>query len=345
NLSRRNSTVISQSSNHVDNSFPARNAIDGDESTLSMTAPHHQQEAWLQVDLGFIARIQRVEALHRYDVTFYRTHGFYVFVSNASDFRQGTPCLFDTVHANPVTLSCSLRGRYVTFYTNVSSIAATYEAFAELVEFQVFGCEENRFGQNSCQEKCHCASGCNPDDGVCDVPGCTAGYKGPKCNQGCDNNSFGPDCNHTCHCSTPGCELVIGLCNKPGCEVGYFGPACDFTCKTTNFGENCKQECRCETPGCHHVTGICNIPGCEKGYSGQTCSNVVDVNDVFRELSGSNQQGVTYVFVLIVLGMCTAFVSIVILIVAVCVRKKKRKRVPRDGHSIAAATYPNRYNT
>ncbi|OWF53044.1 multiple epidermal growth factor-like domains protein 10 [Mizuhopecten yessoensis] len=366
--------------------FLAHDAVDGDGSTFSLTA-RNQNEAWLQVDLGFAARIQEVEVLHRCDVTFTRPHRFHVFVSNVSDFRFGTLCLFDTGNTipNPVLLPCAQSGRYVTFYNDQSTSegGSSSEAFVELIEFRVFGCEANKFGQNSCLQKCHCASGCNPNNGVCDVPGCTAGYRGTKCDQGCDNTSFGPDCNHTCHCSTPGCELVIGLCNKPGCKVGYVGSACELTCEETNFGENCKHECHCKTPGCHHVTGMCNTPGCEMGYSGQTCSNGCerqqfgyncentcncastgcdDITGVCKEpgcmkgYTGEScykstdendspaRAGISFAFLLTVIGICGVFVLILILSIVVCVRKKKKKkRSPYDvyEHAISTANRPD----
>ncbi|XP_033737288.1 uncharacterized protein LOC117325282 [Pecten maximus] len=382
NLSRRGSAVTSQSSNYIENKFLAYNAVDGNKSTFSLTA-RHQEEAWLQVDLGFTARIQEVELLHRYDVTFYRPLRFHIIVSNVSNFRFGTSCLFDTVNIipNPVTIPCVLTGRYVTVYNNKSTPVGvvTSEAFVELIEFRVSGCEENRFGHNSCLENCHCAfGGCNSDNGVCDVPGCTAGYKGPTCSQGCDSNSYGPDCNHTCHCLTPGCELVIGLCNKPGCEIGYVGPACDMACMETYFGENCKQTCHCEVPGCHRVTGICYTPGCKMGYTGQTCSDGCERHRFGRNCentchcattgcddgtgvcgeagcihgytgkscnksaleNGSPQQSrITFEFIIIVMGMCLAIFLIIILCITVCVRRRK-KRPPYDQYARTTMAYP-----
>ncbi|XP_069128560.1 multiple epidermal growth factor-like domains protein 10 [Argopecten irradians] len=377
--------MTSQSSNYLNDEFLAQNAVDDDISTFSLTG-RDQQEAWFQVDLGFIASIQEIELLHRYDVAFYRPLRFHIIVSNVPDFRFGTSCLFDTVDTipNPVIIPCALRGRFVTVFNNKSTSAGVVssEAFVELVEFRVFGCEEHRFGKNTCQNNCHCESGgCNPDNGVCDIPGCTAGYKGPSCNQECDNNSFGPDCNYTCHCSTPGCELVIGLCNKPGCEIGYFGPACEMACNRGYFGENCKFECHCQTAGCHHVTGICNIPGCEMGYSGQTCSDGCEPQRFGHNCEGTchcattgcdditgvcNQEGcvhgytgkscnksdgtentsaqhagITFEFIIIVMGMSFAILLILVLCIAICVRKGRKSRPPYNAYNRTTVADPS----
>ncbi|XP_021356826.1 multiple epidermal growth factor-like domains protein 10 [Mizuhopecten yessoensis] len=134
-------------------------------------------------------------------------------------------------------------------------------------------CSHTNFGPN-CSNTCHCMSGgCDPDTGVCHIPGCQHGWTGDSCStHECPSGYFGPDCSTECHCKTGGCYIVNGSCNTRGCQDGWRGNTCNQECVNSTFGQDCNQTCHCANSGCDRISGTCTIPGCTEGWTGGTCS-------------------------------------------------------------------------
>ncbi|XP_021356822.1 multiple epidermal growth factor-like domains protein 11 isoform X2 [Mizuhopecten yessoensis] len=256
-------------------------------------------EAWWQVDLGEIERIQTINIIYRQLYPF-RMSGFYLYVSNSSytnsqSLSRDYLCYHDHGPGLPSyiqSLPCSVHGRYVTFYNkrpadyeprNVTYYSET-TAIITLCEVQVLGgcsaglkgdscnedCEHGLFGQG-CSQTCHCATAdCNKRTGTCGPQGCSAGWKGLTCSQACDTGTFGQNCHQQCHCSKQDCDKKLGRCTGE-CLAGWQGDSCNQACDHGTFGQNCTQQCHCSKQDCDKQTGGCT-GGCLAGWQGDSCN-------------------------------------------------------------------------
>ncbi|KAJ8305300.1 hypothetical protein KUTeg_015845 [Tegillarca granosa] len=119
-----------------------------------------------------------------------RLLGYYLFVSNSSDWTTGEICYQHEGPRIPSTfqnITCSVTGRYVTLYNfrNQTHVGWGYEseAYLELCEVEVYGCPKGFYGLTCdlvCSENC-ISSICNPDSAECAL-GCIDGWAGSYCN-------------------------------------------------------------------------------------------------------------------------------------------------------------------
>ncbi|XP_021356726.1 multiple epidermal growth factor-like domains protein 10 [Mizuhopecten yessoensis] len=291
--------------------FSSGKAVDGvitadvsDDGSCSHTKPTgNHPEAWWQVDLGQIERIQTINIIYRQLYPF-RMSGFYLYVSNSSytnsqSLSRDYLCYHDHGPGLPSyiqSLPCSIHGRYVTFYNkrpadyeprNVTYYSET-TAIISLCEVQVLGgcsaglkgdscnedCEHGLFGQG-CSQTCHCATAdCNKRTGTCGPQGCSAGWKGLTCSQACDTGTFGQNCHQQCHCSKQDCDKKLGRCTGE-CLAGWQGDSCNQACDHGTFGQNCTQQCHCSKQDCDKQTGGCT-GGCLAGWQGDSCNQACD---------------------------------------------------------------------
>ncbi|XP_060073715.1 multiple epidermal growth factor-like domains protein 10, partial [Ylistrum balloti] len=224
-----------QSSTHK--RYEAGRAVDGvlgidvTDGHCSHTGLYHRQ-AWWEVDLGHIYRIQTINITYRRSRTDHlKDYSLYV-ANNRSmtmpdgfiNEQLGYLCYHDADSTIPTynqSRPCHVDGRYVVFYNNRKN----EDAFVELCGIQVYGCPTGKFGF-MCSDTCHCqSSGCNPDTGECDVDGCQTGWMGLSCSL-------------RCHCNSGGaCNIDTGACSG-GCQSGWSGRSCavwQYTFRMSGF--------------------------------------------------------------------------------------------------------------
>ncbi|XP_033729633.1 platelet endothelial aggregation receptor 1-like [Pecten maximus] len=249
------------------------------------------QKAWWRVDLGELVTINRIKIYYR-DNNQERLAGYQLYVSNTTTSpRDGVLCYEDTSSIRSAvklvaTHQCPYIGQYVTMY-NYRNNTPRYswysdEAFLELCEVQVFGCQVGRYGEGNCNDQCpgNCYGGnCDSTTGACfycitDKYGntcdqdCPASCKDMLCEQpignciDCIPRRYGIRCEHDCstNCQDRLCDKDSGNCYV--CIPGKYGNTCDQNCP-----ENCKD--------CEKKTGNCIE--CLTGRYGVTCSSTCPV--------------------------------------------------------------------
>ncbi|XP_078329695.1 uncharacterized protein LOC144624166 isoform X1 [Crassostrea virginica] len=263
NLSRRNTTLITQSSSYHNRNVTLAN--DGVKATTDFKCAHtalNHAKAWLQVDLGTPFRIRSVVIYYRKegddpdDWKQYRFRQFYLDVSDLpvtqTTTAERTRCYTDNttypnLPPNIITIPCKQTARYVIVET-------TYDApeddpyngaVLEICEIQVKGCDATHYGAD-CSQVCsvNCIQqSCNITSGSCSL-GCKTGYYGEHCSKICGG------CQAGCHRHTGECEGA--------CPIGKFGAHCERTCSQTCEG------------GCTKTSGVCTR--CTDGWYGDTCN-------------------------------------------------------------------------
>ncbi|XP_078328165.1 uncharacterized protein LOC144623575 [Crassostrea virginica] len=246
NLSRRKTTIITQSSTYnVNNATLANDGMDATtELKCAHTAANHSK-AWLQVDLGTPFRIRNVVIYYRKegdgsnDWKQYRFRQFYLDVSDLpvtqTTTAERTRCYTDNTTApnlppNIIDIPCKQTARFVIVETTYDAPEDDPQkgAVLEICEIQVKGC------------------GCTKTSGVC--TSCMDGWYGYTCDETC-----------AAGCSLR-CDQVDGNCS---CKPGWGGYDCR-ECSPFFYGESCKEPCSTDC-----VQGICfgNNGSCIKGRS------------------------------------------------------------------------------
>ncbi|XP_052695849.1 uncharacterized protein LOC128174312 [Crassostrea angulata] len=187
NLSRRNKTVLTQSSTYRFNIASIAN--DGDVQTTepkcAITALNHTK-AWLQVDFGQPYIIHNVKIYHRREgdgPSAWKQYQFRQFYLDASNFSatqtttsQRTRCYTDNTTApdlptNIIDIPCKQTARYVIVETTYDAPEDDYldehGAILEICEIKVYGCEVDTYGVD-CMPCIGCQY-CDKSSGVCDA--------------------------------------------------------------------------------------------------------------------------------------------------------------------------------
>ncbi|XP_048744000.2 protein draper-like isoform X1 [Ostrea edulis] len=288
NLSRRKTTVLSQSSTYEDRY--ASYANDEDLRThieiCAHTAPGHPL-AWFQVDLGQEYSIESVKIYYRRegdlpgDWKQYRFKNFYLDVSNSpaavNNTAQRTRCYTDRSQDLPnniIDIPCKQTTRYVIVETTYDTHEdnPTTGAILEICEIQVNGCEIGKYG-DSCLDCSGCQT-CDIISGICtSLPcsvNCVSGLCDPTtgdCTQGCNNGYWRNTCTSICsqNCQGGGCDKTSGNCN--GCSNNtYWGQTCNTPCPQNCNGGTCDQ-----------TNGYCSN-GCTQGRHGNKCEQTCNQN-------------------------------------------------------------------
>ncbi|XP_021359921.1 cell death abnormality protein 1-like isoform X2 [Mizuhopecten yessoensis] len=264
----------------VNPNYPLSGTTDGNYGPFARNicmASNGANMVWWRGTLPSKARIQKIDIVFRIAA---RADGFALWISNDTGIPSGIKCYEDVDVGVPnltqnIT-SCNRTGRRVMII--ITRTAPTL-AYMDVCEVDIYGCFTYKYG-DQCQYTCtHCKHGCDPDNGVCDLAHCNAGWTGPRyCDQACSSVTFGENCVEECHCKTPGCNGVTGLCHTQGCHAGYHGTSCSQGCSITTFGENCSSMCHCETPRCDSGTGHCIVTGCAAGWKGESCDTQCSAN-------------------------------------------------------------------
>ncbi|XP_033739255.1 uncharacterized protein LOC117326606 [Pecten maximus] len=271
------------------------------------------QKAWWRVDLGELVTINRIKIYYR-DNNQERLAGYQLYVSNTTTSpRDGVLCYEDTSSTRRavqlvVTHMCPYIGQYVTVY-NYRNNTPRYswysdEAFLELCEVQVFGCQVGRYGEGNCNNQCprNCYRGnCDSTTGACFY--CITGKYGNTCDQDCPASckdmlcgkntgnctdciprKYGIRCEHDCstNCQDRLCDKDSGNCYV--CIPGKYGNVCDQNCP-----ENCK-DCEKKTGNCIGLEGTLQpraflVRVCAKWQNNMAVVKVIDlgVSEVSRK--------------------------------------------------------------
>uniref|UniRef100_A0A8W8MFM1 Multiple epidermal growth factor-like domains 10 n=1 Tax=Magallana gigas TaxID=29159 RepID=A0A8W8MFM1_MAGGI len=252
--------------------------------------------AWLRIDLDKVYNVKEVKfwyrnhrssvlqntiRLHYYSLLFYNMSG-----SPVECYRDNTN--YSTPIPMPSTIECPSKTRTIEFHTTQPNPEDGGQVFLEICEVEIYGCEQNQYGENctSCSNKCtECdiTKGCVSCQGQlsgssCEL--CLPGYMESNCDTACAAEcpfgTFGPQCNSTCGdgCKDKVCHSVTGNCAL-GCINGRIGDTCDEECPFGTFGPQCNSTCGngCKDKLCHSVTGKCAL-GCIDGWIGDTCDEV-----------------------------------------------------------------------
>ncbi|KAK7476502.1 hypothetical protein BaRGS_00032250, partial [Batillaria attramentaria] len=103
---------------------------------------------------------------------------------------------------------------------------ATGDYAINLCEFQIFKCDNGRYGRNCSQAcgNCERGSSCHHVNGNCSL--CEGNFQLPLCTE-CFNGSYGMDCGESCgHCrNISACAHDTGIC-ETGCADGFTGDVC-----------------------------------------------------------------------------------------------------------------------
>ncbi|XP_056003464.1 multiple epidermal growth factor-like domains protein 10 [Ostrea edulis] len=281
NLSRKNGTVVSQSSTYQV-ALPVRRAIDGNKGQTYEECSHTalgQSIAWFQVDLGGEYSLKSVTIYYRNETNWppYRFRQFYLDVSNGSAgstitlTSQRKRCYKDniTAPATPpavIDIPCKETARYVivetTYDAPEDNILKETGPVLEICEIEVYGCSVGRYGESCspCQgcSTCDIISGACPCSDTCVNAACNPsnGY----CTEGCITEYWGNTCKSQCsqHCIGNMCEQGNGTCTNDCAEFRY-----GYTCE-----HQCSPQCSPRT--CDRVTGACS--DCNAGYHGLFCN-------------------------------------------------------------------------
>ncbi|XP_078329710.1 uncharacterized protein LOC144624176 [Crassostrea virginica] len=256
NLSRRNTTLITQSSSYHNRN--AKFANDGVNATTEFKCAHtalNHTKAWLQVDLGTPFRIRSVVIYYRKegdgpdDWKQYRFRQFYIDVSDlpaTQTTAERTRCYTDNttypnLPPNIINIPCKQTARYVIVETTYDAPEDDPHkgAMLEICEIQVKGCDVTHYGAN-CSYECNV----NCIQRTCDI---STG----SCTHGCKTGFHGDHCSKLCGGCLAGCHRHMGEC-EGACRVGYFGAHCERKCSQTCEG------------GCTKNSGVCT--SCMDGW-------------------------------------------------------------------------------
>ncbi|XP_052681709.1 multiple epidermal growth factor-like domains protein 11 isoform X4 [Crassostrea angulata] len=288
-------TTATQSSTYL--YFSADRSIDGypDRLKLSNGSCSHTgsswTNAWLRIDLDKVYNVKEVKfwyrnhrsnvlqntiRLHYYSLLFYNMSG-----SPVECYRDNTN--YSTPIPMPFTVECPSKTRTIEFHTTQPNPEDGGQVFLEICEVEIYGCEQNQYGENctSCSNKCtECdiTKGCVSCQGQlsgssCEL--CPPGYMESNCDTACAAGWYGNNCSMECsgHCFDDNntCFHKNGSCLS-GCTPGYTGSNCSEECPFGTFGPQCNSTCGdgCKNKACHSVTGKC-VLGCIDGRFGGTC--------------------------------------------------------------------------
>ncbi|XP_061191096.1 multiple epidermal growth factor-like domains protein 10 [Saccostrea echinata] len=271
----------------VDGKYTDRSA-GGNQCTQSADG---KQTATLRVDLQRVVSISHINIYYRTDnvpspgAYYGRFAGFFLYVSNTTVKDDGYLCFHEiqTVVGTPTenqTISCPVHGRYVIYY-NERRRGVTYPsyfskyAYNELCELEVYGCPDQRYFGEYCDQLCpeNCQEQrCDITTGEC--LGCKPGYQGRMCSHLCGKQMYGLECSLSCGNCSDGetCHHVNGTCLR-GCSEGVEGEKCQTACQPGYYGKDCIHECSVNcgvTRRCNRFTGECG-GGCQPGWKGNLC--------------------------------------------------------------------------
>lgn len=296
NLSRRPTTILTQSSTYYINNASIANDGDirPDEQHCAQTANNHTK-AWLQVDFGEVHRIPNVRIYHRREGEFnawkqYRFRQFYLDASNSTATQTTTSqrirCYTDKTKypdlpPNIIDIPCEQTTKYVIVETTYDAPEddPIKGAILEICEIEVYGCVAT-CRNNVCDDSGNCYNGCvdgywgracesqcpaNCDQRICDgtnglCSSCKSGYWGNACNSLCP-----------IHCIERVCDKTNGSCTQ-GCTSGRYGEMCNRTCSIRCVGGTCdKQSATCSN-GCVQNWAGSRCDGCDSNHYGSSCS-------------------------------------------------------------------------
>ncbi|XP_061166295.1 cell death abnormality protein 1-like [Saccostrea echinata] len=283
----------------VDGKYTDRGVV-GNQCTISNDK---QQTAEWRVDLERVVSISQINIYYRTDnapspgAYYGRFAGFFLYVSNTTVKDDGYLCFHEiqTVDGTPTenqTISCPVHGRYVIYY-NERRRGVTYPsyysqyAYNELCELEVYGCPDQRYFGEYCDQLCpeNCQEQrCDITTGEC--LGCKPGYQGRMCSHLCGKQMYGLECSLSCGNCSDGetCHHVNGTC-LTGCSEGAEGETCQTACQPGYYGKDCIHECSVNcgvTRRCNRYTGECE-GGCQPGWKGNLCEQECDAG-----MHGSN---------------------------------------------------------
>ncbi|XP_061170694.1 receptor-type tyrosine-protein phosphatase epsilon-like [Saccostrea echinata] len=312
----------------------ADNAVDGNQSTCTMTKPigpnTGHDRVWWYVDLGDVYSVYSIN-IHFKDMGKEnvlrqrgRFAGFSLYLSNSTEKDDGYMCYKDGPELPPLNftskLDCIGHTRYVIYY-NERLTRVTYpegygfHSYTQLCEVVVEGCSRGKYGANCdiyCPANCF-GTECNIIHGTCMK--CKPGWVGESCQTPCPRGSYGQECKFQCsgHCKDRiPCDHVTGGC-AGGCVSGWTGTMCNKICDDGRYGINCTSYCsgHClNDESCNKETGHCDS-GCSDGYIGDLCKNgtslLISESTSVKALTVGGVLGaitvVTILFVLIALAM------------------------------------------
>ncbi|XP_062613545.1 uncharacterized protein LOC134275285 [Saccostrea cucullata] len=292
NLSRRNATSVSQSSDYRNQT--AKYGIDGITTQTEYFCAHtavNQSEAWFQVDLGEPFSLKTIRIVYRDEGYWrpYRFRYFYLDLSNSSVNGSTTTdrkrCYQDntTVPDLPpsiINITCPFVARYVIVQNDYfGNDTHSTGPILEICEIEIFGCSINCNGE--CETTGYCAE-CNTNLwGENCIQSCPDHCNGGICNRttgscdfGCRNGTWGIFCNLTCstNCADDVCEIKNGSCVN-GCKGNFDGEKCEV-CDAFHYGENCKESCGqgCINNTCFANNGTCSL-GCVENFVYPKCNS------------------------------------------------------------------------
>ncbi|XP_034320725.2 uncharacterized protein [Magallana gigas] len=358
NLCLRNSTILSLSSTHINNSASLAN--DGVVLTKEMycaITDRGLDRAWLQVDLGKQFSIKSIKIYYRRENHWkqFRFRQFYLDISNSSVTKtktltsQRTRCYTDNttypyLPQNKIEIPCIQTARYVIVETTYDAPEdnPTRGAILEICEIEVYGCVvghydfDCRFCQgcqkndfNGCYSKC-INSMCDKNDRKCTYE-CIPGYWGDLCDLTCPLTCFELNCNiSTGHCLK--CPLGVwgAVCDQV-CPTSCYGGDCDkenntctHGCLAGKFGDTCEHNCSswCVEQTCEQHSGHCT-DGCVQGWFGEQCDRPL----LHHGCYSSNHQ-LPLVLNTIIVVLCLSLILNVLLTIRICwnCRRKKKKQ-------------------
>ncbi|XP_061194984.1 stabilin-2-like [Saccostrea echinata] len=288
-----------QSTSH-DSTVGSEKAVDGLYKDRSYTGKQCSISSQGHSNVTWWVNLIRILSVHHL-VIYYRTDnlkwdenlqytsrflGFSLYISNTTERNSGELCFHDTEFTKstiPDTFNttCTKQGQYVIYYNsrpqnNDTLRGLSQEAFSELCEVEVYGCNETGYYGSDCSRPCpdtNCRY-CHIETGACQ--GCKPGYQGHQCEEECDGKMYGDSCKEECGTCLgfKQCHHVNGSCPE-GCDAGYEGELCKTACSKGKFGVNCKQNCSMNcalSHMCNGTSGECE-GGCKPGWEGLQCNN------------------------------------------------------------------------
>lgn len=186
---------------------------------------------WLEVDLGSIYNIGRIDVYGRPDVSYYlRLFSMYLGETSIS-----TGALPDYKSSASESDYLEASGHFTIIFGNKSvrylQIKDQYLQFNQMVicEIEAFeACEDFHF-EPDCSP-CHCyAHPCNKSTGLCPSV-CMPGWQGMSCNISCEAGKYGINCSNNCRCqNSAACDRKTGECYDRKCVLGWKGKYCNIS--------------------------------------------------------------------------------------------------------------------
>ncbi|XP_061194956.1 uncharacterized protein LOC133203126 [Saccostrea echinata] len=177
--------------------FHSSNAVDGLKSDrrghggqCAKSADKYRTATWW-VNLTGVYSIHDIRIYPRTDNRKWsrRLLGFYVYVSNTTNRRDGYLCFRDTNYTistipDVLNITCPVHGQYVIYYNERLSKVKypdgySSKAYNDLCEVEVYGCRTGYYGSNCsllCPYNCRY---CHIETGECSW--CRPGYQGYQC--------------------------------------------------------------------------------------------------------------------------------------------------------------------